>query len=448
MAYENRYIYSRKLCRLQHDTSPRILDPSIINVAFGYKIEVYAEGLDTPIGMAFNENGDMLIADAGLATGNPKVILLSNGNFETIEEGFNLPVTGINCYNGSIYVTHRRVVSIIEDGVRKDIISGLPGCGDFCNNRVEFGRDRKMYFGMGTATNSGVVGLDNDWIYGHSFCQDYVGYPVIIRGINYRTPNILIPAEEFAYTGAFSPFRIPNKNKLKMEDGKTLSNGSILRGNPDGTNLELLAWGLRNPFQVRFDINDRLIIANQGMEARGSRPIANGADELYVLREGAWYGWPDYVAGEPVSLPKFKPVDAPQPQLLLETIPSIPPYPLAKFPASSTIMGFDFNYDEAFGPVGDAYIAQFGHIMYQEDKDDIRTGVGHRIMRVNMDSGEVSTFAINNTGFPEEEGLGRPTDVKFGPDGAMYITDFAIASEEYPRVYLPNTGVIWKITKV
>lgn len=47
------------------------------------------------------------------------------------------------------------------DGTKEDIISGLPSQGDHHNIQVIFGRDGKMYFGQGTATNSGVVGLDN-----------------------------------------------------------------------------------------------------------------------------------------------------------------------------------------------------------------------------------------------------------------------------------------------
>jgi hypothetical protein len=43
---------------------------------------------------------------------------------------------------------------------------------------------------------------------------------------------------------------------------------------PDGRNLELLCWGLRNPFRIKFDRDGTLYAANHGMEDRGSRPWA------------------------------------------------------------------------------------------------------------------------------------------------------------------------------
>jgi glucose/arabinose dehydrogenase len=427
----------------------RKLNPDEISVPPGFQIEVFAEGLNTPIGIEFTENGDMLIADSGYATGNPKVIRLSNGSINTIAEGFNIPITGINYRNGDIYVSHRGVITVVRaDGTKQDIIIGLPSYGDFANNRVEFGIDGKMYFGQGTATNSGVVGLDNKWIKSHPYFHDYPGTNVILKGINYETEDILIPAGGPAITGAFSPFGVPNNQLYQMKNGALKASGSILRANPDGSNLEMVAWGLRNPFYLKFDGFNRLIISNWGLDNRGSRPIANGLDEIQLFNPGVWYGWPDYSGGEPISLSRFTPINGVQPQQLLESIPSAPPKPIAVLPAGSTIMGFDFNKSRDFGVIGDIFIANFGRIQYEESEEFIRSGVGHRVTRVNVNTGELSTFAINKVGFPQEAGFGRPTDVTFGPDGAMYISDFSIGYQEKTGVYKPNTGVIWRISKM
>lgn len=45
-------------------------------------------------------------------------------------------------------------------------------------------------------------------------------------------------------------------------------------------------------------------------------------------------------------------------------------------------------------------------------------------------------------------GLERPFDAAFGPDGAMYITDFSLV-EVTPGSYVwtPRTGAIWKVTR-
>lgn len=437
----------------QTASSERYLNPDDISVPPRYRIEVFSNGLDTPINLVFTENGDMLIAESGFSSGNPSVLRMSNGRFEIVADGFNVPITGINYRNGDIYVSHKGVISVIKsDGTRHDIISGLPSYGDFSNNQVTFSQDNKIYFGQGTATNSGVVGLDNEWIYEHPYFHDYPGSYIMLNELNFKTKNVMIPATDYAYTGAFSEFGIPNLQRFGVLKGRIEASGSIMRANLDGSELELVAWGLRNPVQMKFDRFNRLFISNQGYDNRGSRPIANAPDEFYMLIPGAWYGWPDYTAGEPVTLPRYTPEGGPTPELLLANLPSVTPMPFTVFPPGSNVMGFDFNNNRNFGAIGDVYIAKFGSIPYQTSGERIRSGAGHRITKIDMNTGEISTFAINKTGFPattpQEGGFGRPTDVAFGPDGAMYITDFSTASEKNPMGYLPNTGAIWKIVKI
>lgn len=363
-------------------------DIDAISVPFGYSVEVFMQGLDSPIGMVFD-----------------------------------------------------------EDGSRNDIINGLPSFGDFINNRVEFSFDGKMYFGQGTATNSGVVGPDNDWIFEYPYFHDVPGTPIILRKINFETENVLIPASSSILTGAFSSFGSENIQNFKLILGDTKASGSILKANLDGSDLTMVAWGFRNPFRVKFNSSNQLIISNQGMDGRGSRPIANAPDTLTRLIPGSWYGWPDYISGDSVASQRFTPPSGIQPKQLLETIPSVPPKPIAYFANGSNIMGFDFNNNPDFGPIGDAYVASFGRTYYGGIAEYTRSGIGHRINRVNMRNGEVTTFVINKSGFPGPGGFGRPTDVVFGPDGAMYLSDLGFDTYEQPNIYNPGDGVIWRITK-
>lgn len=437
----------------QQNGAARSVEPNDISVPPGYQVEVFAQGLETPVGIVFTDEGDLIYAESGYSTGNPRVIRISNGSFDVIAEGFRVPITGINIRNRDIYVSSRGEISILKpDGSRQEIIRGLPGFGDYSNNRVTFSPDGKIYFGLGTYTNSGVVGLDNDWVFERPHLQDYPGSFILINGINYETENTLIPAEKTTLTGAFKPFGVPNTRPIEVIEGRLKASGSILRANPDGTDLELVAWGLRNPVQLNYDSFNQLYISNQGCENRGSRPIANALDEIQLLSPGAWYGWPDYTGGIPVNQSRFTPEGGEIPALLLASIPSVPPSPVAVFPSVSHIMGFDFNKNPAFGPVGEAYVAEFGQIRYRTSGELIRSGYGHRISKVDVIYGQVSTFAINKTGFPAlapfEGGLGRPTDVRFGPDGAMYVSDFTSTILQNPYEYQPNTGVIWRIIRL
>ena len=430
----------------------RKLNTSDIKLPAGYSIEVFAEGLDTPINMIFTDTGEMLIADSGVITGNGKVLQYSNKGFEVIAEGFNPPLTGINYINGNIYVSHRGYITIVKpDGSKQDIISGLPSFGDHHNNQVVFGNDGKMYFGQGTATNSGVVGLDNSWVERYPFFHDYPGSNIILHNNNFMTKNIQTASpNEYTCTGAYSPFGIPNI-PCEMEKGIIRASGSILRADLDGANLQLVAWGLRNPFRLKFDRFNRLFSSNHGADVRGSRPIDNSPDEFQLIMPGVWYGWPDYTGGLPVTLPRFKAEGKEQPEFLIANHPMIPPNPFALFTPHAAIMGFDFNYNRDFGPYGDAYIAEFGSEAPETTGGKPLPGVGHRISRINMNTGDTTTFAINKSGFAAsysgDGGFESPIDVVFGPDDAMYILDFAVTPENEPDEFYPGSGVIWKITK-
>jgi glucose/arabinose dehydrogenase len=190
----------------------RILRPADILLPAGYKIEVFAEKLTTPINLTYTDQGEMLIADAGITTGNGKVLMITSAGKKVIAEGFKPPLTGITFNKGNIYVAHRGSITMIKpDGSKQDILTGLPSFGDHHNNRVIFGPDGKMYFGQGTATNSGIVGEDNGrWIKQHPFSHDYAGSFIPLAGKNFKTNNLLSGASsEQTRTGAFSPFGVP-----------------------------------------------------------------------------------------------------------------------------------------------------------------------------------------------------------------------------------------------
>jgi glucose/arabinose dehydrogenase len=432
----------------------RYLNPSDINLPAGYQIEVYAQGLNSPSSILFTRDGDLIIADSGYITGRPSLLRLRNGEFEVFAENFNVPLTGINSLNDDIYVSHRGAITVINrNGTRSDIITGLPSNGDYNNSRVAFSAEGKMYFGLGTATNSGVVGTDNFWVDERPFFHDLPGAYILLNGQNFETMNKLRPlSQEIAVTGAFSPYGEPN---LPYEIRKEVirASGGILRANLDGSELELVAWGFRSPSYIKFDDSNRLFVSNDGFDNRGSRPIANAPDEFHIITQGMWYGWPDYAGGEPITSSRFRPEGGVQPEFLLSNHPNIPPKPFAIFPPNATIIGFDFNYNSTFGPYGDVYIAEFGAIRpgTVTDIPPLYTGAGHRISKIEMTTGGVSTFAINKSGFPSfisrEGGFGRPSDIAFGPDGAMYVVDMGVNTRDDPNVFIAKTGVIWKITR-
>ncbi|MBS4218740.1 PQQ-dependent sugar dehydrogenase [Bacillus sp. FJAT-49711] len=428
----------------------RHVNPNDIALPAGYTIEVFAKDLTTPINITFTDDGVMLVGDAGILSGSGKVLKLTENGFHVIAEGFHPPLTGITYYRGDIYVAHRGFITVVKkDGSNEDILSGLPSFGDHHNNRVIFGHDGKMYFGQGTATNTGVVGEDNHWVKEHPYFHDDPGAPIMLKGENFQTKNILAKSDKgTAVTGAYSPFGTPSY-KGEIIKGSIKASGSILRANPDGSNLELVAWGLRNPFRIKFDRFNRLFCGNHGMDVRGSRPVDHSPDEFQWIQQGVWYGWPDFTGGLPVTNREFKPEGKPQPSFLLEKHPMLPPRPVATFAPHSAIMGFDFNDDPTFGPTNEAFIAEFGSNAPRTTGGKPLPNVGHRVSRINIETGEVFPFAINKTGVAASQtgagGFERPIDVVFGSRNEMYIADFGLNKPS--GSFYPKTGIIWKITR-
>ena len=158
-------------------------------------------------------------------------------------------------------------------------MTDLPGYGDHQTDYLVVGPDGKLYWGQGSVTNTGVVGAD-----------------VVLAGRNYAFRNVLGNITEEVQTGAFVPFGTPT-HAGQVITGDTKCTRAILRCDLDGSNIEGVAWGLRNPYGVAFDLRGQLFATEHGSDERGGRYIVGDFDDLYEIREGAWYGWPDFASG-------------------------------------------------------------------------------------------------------------------------------------------------------
>jgi glucose/arabinose dehydrogenase len=190
-----------------------------------------------------------------------------------------------------------------------------------------------------------------------------------------------------------------------------------MRCDPDGAHLEMVAWGLRNAYGLGFLPDGRLLTTDQGADERGARPIANCPDFLYEVVPGAWYGWPDFMGGRPVTDDCFHPADSPAPEFLLANHAELPPpqSPLLKFEANASAVKF------AVVPPGIARFA--GHLIMALFGDETpmtaRSGprVGRKLVRV--DPAGWSVHPVQPMPFH------RPIDVAFDASGsAVYALDF------------------------
>lgn len=424
----------------------RIANAQDIELPTGYVAEVVYAGINVPTAMVFAEDGTVYITDAGLTDGNGKILVWSGETWHVIADGFTPPLLGVTYDHGRFYIAHRGKVTVMKrNGARKNIVTGLPSLGDHYNNPIAIDRNGKLYFGQGTATNSGVVGEDNRWLKEHPYFHDNSGHTVALAGRNFASHSALAPSDaKQVSTGAFLPYGVQSAPGQWIP-GVVRASGSIIAVNADGSGLEQIASGFRNPYGLAFDKTGRLWTLDHGMDERGSRPVANCPDAMYEVRRDAWYGWPDFAAGEAVTHPVFASGGI-QPEFLLTTHPMTPPHPFAAFAPHSAATGFSFSTYANFGFVGHAFIAEIGSFAPATTAGKRGLPVGQRISRVDMANGELEPFAWNRVAGAGGGGFERPVTTMFGPDGALYVIDMGVmrgGSEKFAE----NTGVIWRISR-
>jgi glucose/arabinose dehydrogenase len=408
------------------------------------RLELVDEGLSFPTSLAFDDNGTMYTAEAGLPFGGAEPGGRvwqhdAGGGRRLLASGLRAPVNGLTFHNGALVVSEgghpARLSRLTLDGTLSPLLEGLPGPGNYHTNMTAVGPDGKLYFSQGAMTNSGIVGLDSyeiGWLRRLPHAHDLPGYAVELIGANVETTDPLSDDPDArAYTGPFAPFGQPTRPGQRV--AATLPcTAAILRCDGDGRNLELVAWGLRNAYGLGFDADGRLLAIDQGADDRGSRPIGNAPDLLYEVKRGCWYGWPDFIGGTPVTDRRFTPEGGPAPTYVLgnhDELPT-PERALLEFPAHSAAVKFDS------APGGRLVVALFGDERPMTAPEGPRQGRSVAI----IDPGRWAITSIVN-------GFSRPIDVRRGLDDAMYVVDFGRFEMNRKQGVLADasSGAIWRL---
>ncbi len=442
---------------------PRVTDAADVAVPVGYEVQVVAEGFTFPTDVTFDDAGSVYVLEAGYSYGEvftvPRLLRLGpNGDAEVVATGDSGPWNGVAYSEGAFYIAGKdgdegAILRVDPDGQIVTVLGGLPSLGDHHTNAATLGPDGALYFGQGTATNSGVVGPDNydfGWLERHPTFHDLPCEDVVLAGVNYRTENPLTGADDTATTGAYSPFGQAT-TPGEVVPGELPCSGAILRVDPAGGEPQLVAWGLRNPYGLAFSPDGDLYVVNNAYDERGSRPVYGTGDLLYRVEEGAWYGWPDFHGDMPLDDPdRFGHATAPAPETVLASHPGTPPAPVAVLTVHSSSNGMSFSTSETFGHVGEVFIAQLGDMAPQVGK--VAMPAGFRVVRVDPGSGVVTDFMVNRdpagpASFTGTAGIERPIAARFTPDGTqLYVVDFGVitmtAEGPVPR---EGTGVLWRI---
>lgn len=312
----------------------------IVTISFGifkftskYNLDVIHQNIEWSIGVKgyedarsfdYSDDGNLYIAFKDTIR-----IIDSNGKDEVIIKE-NFDILDILCSENKLFIaTDNRVVEYdLENDEIIELITDIPNNGMNKETKLLM-KDNILYVSIGSNTNSGIVNEK-----GEAYDKPTIG--LTLTGINYGESK----------TGIFSPFAVSTEAGEKVKDS-SLGNGSIMAYNFEDKKTSIYSHGIRNINGWDIDSSGDIKGIVGGMEDLGERPIKDDKDYIYEFKEKAWYGWPDYSGGDPITSPRF--TNDKKVEFLIENHPNkIPPKPIYQHKDVSSLNGFAIDTQGEF----------------------------------------------------------------------------------------------------
>jgi hypothetical protein len=349
-----------------------------IVVPDGFRVSVFASGLNFPTGIAFRGNAqrfevyvmesgrfplsrcndDVAWQTKGLPGRNPFTpdVLVFDNKAKLLRvlgkpTDVTTPTGGTNVFQphvpaidigferglqgGRMFATDGgfgigRIVAVDPSaGAVIPLVTDLPGLP---TSQLAF-QDGWIYWGVAASTNAGVVGKFDGGPFGQPDipCQDIT-----------LSKNVFDSGGGI-FTSGYSPFGHTNAGGtvpafFNAATGKVrpgVCNGAILRAPLHNLNdIEPFSWGYRDSYVLRFapenhSLAGGLLVGEDAADETGSRPSTNAPDAIHLARQNPdgspdYHGWPDRFGFLPSNLALFNPVGGPLDDLCVSD-PTNPP---------------------------------------------------------------------------------------------------------------------------
>jgi hypothetical protein len=333
-----------------------------IVVPDGFKVSVFASGLNFPTGIAFRGDAhrfEVYVLESGVfptsrcndgvawqskgLPGNPFTpdILVYNQSAKLLRSLGKPPDASVETASafspgsvvdiafehglagGRLFATNNpssgggRIVTVDPTtGKVVALITGLPAGP---TGQLAF-QGGWIYWGAGSTTNSGVVSKADGGAFGQPDipCQDItLSQNVFDSGGGTFTSGY----SQFGHTnpgGTVAAFFDANTGKVRSG----VCNGAVLRTRLSNmAEIEPFSWGYRDGYALRFAPSEHplaggLLVGENGADDAGARPANNAPDSLHLARQNPdgtpdYHGWPDRYGFLPTSQAVFNPTGGP-----------------------------------------------------------------------------------------------------------------------------------------
>jgi glucose/arabinose dehydrogenase len=328
-----------------------------LQVADGFRLEVYSTDVTLARWPLATPTGDLIVS----RTRGDEVVLL-----ERDADGDGRP-DGVRTLIGQI--NHPHGLALHDDWLYVAHASGVA----------------RIHFDIATGTASGAL---------EDVASDFTS-----DGFH-RTKTITFGPDGWLYVAQGSTCNVCIEQDTRR--------AAIMRMQPDGTQRELFATGLRNSVGLDWAPWDGALYATEnGRDLLGDDLPP---DELNRIERGQFYGWP-FVHGADIADPDFATGHAAE---IARTVP-----PAHAFRAHNAPLGLLFLRGDTLPAAYSRTALVALHGSWNRSQPD-----GYKVVALDFAADGRITERDFLSGFQGTDGLiGRPAGITQGPDGAIFVTD-------------------------